>query len=145
MDYSDLVAEKSGYEDFLASCEHAKSVSLLATVDGLLQWDEQTMLPSAAGNFRAEQAASLAAITHAQRTQKEQGERLEKLADSSLATNGPGVVQATIRLLHEDFQKQSRVPGKLVEEIARTRTRATSRSRAHNGRKGLRDGAEGLE
>ena len=95
-------------------------MSLLATVDGLLQWDEQTMLPSAAGDFRAEQAASLAAITHAQRTQKEQGERLEKLADSSLAANGPGVVQATIRLLHEDFQKQSRVPGKLVEEIART-------------------------
>ena len=124
MNYSDLANEKSGYEDFIASCEHAKSVSLLATVDGLLQWDEQTMLPSAAGDFRAEQAASLAAITHAQRTQKEQGERLEKLADSSLAADGPGVVRATIRLLHKDFQKQSRVPGKLVEEIARTSVEA---------------------
>jgi len=120
VNYSDLADEKSGYEDFLASCEHAKSVSLLASVDGLLQWDEQTMLPSAAGEFRAEQAARLAAITHAQRTQKEQGERLEKLAGSSLAADGPGVVRATIRLLHEDFKKQSRVPGKLVEEIART-------------------------
>ena len=120
MNYSDLADEKSGFEDFLASCEHAKKVSLLATVDGLLQWDEQTMLPAAAGDFRAEQAARLAAITHAQRTQKAQGERLEKLAESSLATNGPEVVQATIRLLREDFQKQSRVPGKLVEEIART-------------------------
>ena len=120
MNYSDVVNEQSGYEDFLASCEHAKSVSLLATVDGLLQWDEQTMLPAAAGGFRADQAATLAALTHAQRTKKEQGERLEKLADSSLATNGPEAVQATIRLLHEDFQKQSRVPGRLVEEIART-------------------------
>ena len=80
MNYSDLSDENSGYEDFLASCEHAKKVSLLATVDGLLQWDEQTMLPAAAGDFRAEQAARLAAITHAQRTQKAQGERLEKLA-----------------------------------------------------------------
>jgi carboxypeptidase Taq len=120
VNYSDVVNEKSGYEDFLASCEHAKSVSLLATVDGLLQWDEQTMLPAAAGDFRAEQAAALAALTHAQRTKKEQGERLEKLADSSLATDGPEFVQATIRLLHEDFQKQSRVPERLVEEIART-------------------------
>ena len=120
MNYSDLVNEKSGYEDFLASCEHAKSVSLLATVDGLLQWDEQTMLPAAAGDFRADQAAALAALTHVQRTKKEQGERLEKLADSSLATDGPEFVQATIRLLHQDFQKQSRVPERLVEEIART-------------------------
>ena len=93
MNYSDVVNEKSGYEDFLASCEHAKSVSLLATVDGLLQWDEQTMLPAAAGDFRADQAATLAALTHSQRTKKEQGERLEKLADSSLATDGPEVVQ----------------------------------------------------
>ena len=120
MNYSDVVNEKSGYEDFLASCEHAKSVSLLATVDGLLQWDEQTMLPAAAGDFRADQAAALAALTHVQRTKKEQGERLEKLADSSLATDGPEFVQATIRLLHQDFQKQSRVPERLVEEIART-------------------------
>ena len=120
MNYSDVVNEKSGYEDFLASCEHAKSVSLLATVDGLLQWDEQTMLPAAAGDFRADQAAALAALTHVQRTKKEQGERLAKLADSSLATDGPEFVQATIRLLHEDFQKQSRVPERLVEEIART-------------------------
>ena len=58
MNYSDVVKEQSGYEDFLASCEHAKSVSLLATVDGLLQWDEQTMLPAAAGGFRADQAAT---------------------------------------------------------------------------------------
>ena len=120
MKYSDVVAENSVCEDFLASCEHAKSVSLLAAVDSLLQWDEQTMLPAAAGEFRAEQAATLAALTHAQRTQQVQGERLEKLSDSSLAQNGPEVVRATIRLLHEDFQKQSRVPEKLVREIART-------------------------
>ena len=115
----DVIAENAVLR-ISESCEHAKSVSLLASVDGLLQWDEQTMLPAAAGDFRADQAAALAALTHAQRTQKEQGERLEKLLDSSLAKNGPAVIQATIRLLHEDFQKQARVPGKLVKEIART-------------------------
>ena len=77
MKYSDVVAENSVCEDFLASCEHAKSVSLLAAVDSLLQWDEQTMLPAAAGEFRAEQAATASSFAHAQRTQQEQGERLE--------------------------------------------------------------------
>ena len=47
-------------------------VSLLASVDGLLQWDEQTMLPAAAGDFRADQAAALAALIPP-RVQKEQG------------------------------------------------------------------------
>ena len=78
------------------------------------------MLPSAAGDFRAEQVAALAAVTHARRTEKEQGDRLQSLKDSLLGKEGPRVVQATIQLLHEDFQKQSRVPGKLVQELART-------------------------
>ena len=115
MKYSDVIAENADFEDLRVSCEHAKSVSLLAAVDSLLQWDEQTMLPAAAGEFRAEQAATLAALTHAQRTQQEQGERLEKLSDSSLAKNGPAVIRATIRLLHEDFQKQARVPEKACQ------------------------------
>ncbi len=120
MRYSELLDGKIGYEEFLSSCDHARSVSLLGAVDGLLQWDEQTMLPSAAGDFRAEQVAALAAVTHAQRTEKEQGDRLQRLKDSLLGKEGPRVVQATIQLLHEDFQKQSRVPGKLVQELART-------------------------
>ncbi|MBT6054389.1 MAG: hypothetical protein HOH16_03045, partial [Planctomycetaceae bacterium] len=120
MRYSELLEGKPEYKDFLTSCDHARSVSLLGAVDGLLQWDEQTMLPSAAGDFRAEQVAALAAITHAQRTEKEQGERLQNLRDSPLEKEWPQVVQATIRLLYSDFQKQSRIPGKLVQELART-------------------------
>ena len=120
MRYSELLDGKIGYEEFFSSCDHARSVSLLGAVDGLLQWDEQTMLPSAAGDFRAEQVAALAAVTHARRTEKEQGDRLQSLKDSLLGKEGPRVVQATIQLLHEDFQKQSRVPGKLVQELART-------------------------
>ena len=62
MKYLDVIAENADFEDFRVTCEHAKSVSLLASVDGLLQWDEQTMLPAAAGDFRADQAAALAAL-----------------------------------------------------------------------------------
>ena len=61
------------------------------------------MLPSAGGDFRAEQVAALAAVTHARRTEEEQGERLQKLKDSPLGKEGPGAVQATIRLLHVRF------------------------------------------
>lgn len=107
-------------EVFVAACSHAREVALLATVDSLLQWDEQTMLPAAAGDFRAEQAAAMAALVHARRTDKAHGERLQQLAESELATSGSPAVRATIRLFHEDFQKQSRVAGRLVEALART-------------------------
>ena len=105
---------------FVAACEHARGVALLGTVDSLLQWDEQTMLPQAAGEFRAEQAAALAAIVHARRTAAPQGERLQQLVESNLVNTRAPAVQATIRRLHEDFVKQSRVPGRLVEALART-------------------------
>ena len=107
-------------ESFVSACSHVREVALLATVDSLLQWDEQTMLPAAAGNFRAEQVAAMAALVHTRRTDKAHGERLQQLAESDLATSGSQAVRATIRLFHEDFQKQSRVPGRLVEALART-------------------------
>ena len=105
---------------FVAACEHARGVALLGTVDSLLQWDEQTMLPQAAGEFRAEQAAALATIVHTRRTAAPQGERLQQLVESDLVNTGAPAVQATIRRLHDDFVKQSRVPGRLVEALART-------------------------
>lgn len=106
-------------KDFLAACSHAREAAVLATVESLVHWDEQTMLPSRAGNFRADQAAAMAAVVHARRTDPAQGERLARLAESDLAATGPAAARATIRLLHEDFVKQTRLPSRLVEALAR--------------------------
>ena len=40
---------------------------MLATVDALVGWDERTMMPAAAGAWRADQAAELAAVVHRHR------------------------------------------------------------------------------
>ncbi|NBS34184.1 MAG: carboxypeptidase M32, partial [Planctomycetia bacterium] len=93
---------------------------MLATVESLVHWDEQTMLPPRAGGFRADQAEAMAAVVHARRIDPAQGERLARLVESDLATAGSAPVRATIRLLHEDFVKQSRLPGRLVAALART-------------------------
>ena len=107
-------------EIFDSACGHARRTAVLSSVESLLGWDERTMMPPAAGGYRAEQAAELAAIIHRQRTDPAQGERLAALADSALATDGPPAVRGTIRLLSRDFAKQARLPGRRVEEIART-------------------------
>ena len=111
-------------ETFVAVREHARRVALLATIDAAIGWDERTMMPLAAGAWRAEQAAELAAVVHRHRTDADHGARLEELATSPLATGGTPAEQATIRLLKHDFDKQARLPTRLVEELARTTVEA---------------------
>ena len=110
---------RSPDELFGAACGHARRTAILASVEAVLGWDEQTMLPPAAAAHRADQAAEMAAIVHRQRTLPEQADRLERLAGSSLATAGTPEQRATIRLLKRDVEKQARLPQRLVEELAR--------------------------
>jgi len=94
-------------------------VAVLASVEAVLGWDEQTMLPVAGAEHRADQAAELAAVVHRERTSAAQGERLRTLAAGPLATAGSPEERASIRLLLEDFEKQARTPARLVAELAR--------------------------
>ncbi|NBW95185.1 MAG: carboxypeptidase M32 [Planctomycetia bacterium] len=107
-------------ELFAEVCDRARHAAVLASVESLLGWDEQTYLPERAGGYRAEQAAALATLVHRERTDPAYGERLARLADGPLATSGPPEVSGTIALLQRDFAKQARLPPRLVEELART-------------------------
>ena len=117
-------ASSSTAELFAAACGHARRVAVLASVESLLGWDEQTMLPRAGGSHRADQATAMAAIVHRLRTDAAQAERLAALADSPLATAGTPQERSTIRLLKHDADKQARLPTRLVEELARTAVEA---------------------
>jgi carboxypeptidase Taq len=114
----------SSAELFAAACGHARRAAVLASVESLLGWDEQTMLPRGGGPHRADQATAMASIVHGLRTDPAQAERLAALADSSLATAGTPQEQTTIRLLKHDADKQARLPVRLVEELARAAVEA---------------------
>jgi carboxypeptidase Taq len=114
-----MPASHSPEELFAAACVHARRAAVLASVDAVLGWDERTMLPPAGGPHRADQAAAIAAATHAVRTDPVQGERLAALAAGPLAESGPPRQRAAIRLLKRDYDKQARLPCWLVEELAR--------------------------
>jgi carboxypeptidase Taq len=116
--------ERTDAEALAAACGQARRAAVLASVEALLGWDEQTMMPPEAAAYRAEQAGALAALAHRERTDPRQGERLARLVAGRLATQGTPEEQATIRLLARDFAKQARLPPRLVEELARTRVEA---------------------
>jgi carboxypeptidase Taq len=98
---------------------HAREAALLASVQGLLEWDEQTKMPTAAGEYRAEQIAFLAGEIHRRQTDPRVGEWLSELADGPLAADPHGETGTVIREMRRDFEKKSRLPRSLVEELSR--------------------------
>jgi carboxypeptidase Taq len=103
-------------------CRHARETALLAATEQALGWDERTMMPGAANEYRAEQMTLLAGLIHERKTDRRLGEWLEELAASSLATDRHSDTGTTIRQLKRDYDKRTRLPQSLVEEL----TRATS-------------------
>jgi carboxypeptidase Taq len=105
---------------FDAACGSAREAAVLASVESLLGWDERTFMPPKAAGYRGEQAAALATLVHRRRTDPARGETLARLAQGPLAGAGTPRQRAAIRLMAADFEKQARVPERLVAELAKT-------------------------
>ena len=73
---------------FKRVCAHARQAAVLASVESLLGWDEQTMMPPKAATHRAAQAEAVATLVHRQRSDPGYGEQLETLAAGPLAQEG---------------------------------------------------------
>ena len=99
-------------------CQHVRETALLASLEELAGWDERTYLPTAASAFRADQMTILAGMVHRRRTAPQLGEWLEILADSDLAADPHSDTGTTIRKLRRDYQKRTRLPATLVEQLA---------------------------
>ncbi|HYO26456.1 MAG TPA: carboxypeptidase M32, partial [Lacipirellulaceae bacterium] len=105
-----------------ALCAHARETALLASIRGLLDWDERTKMPPAAGAYRAEQGAFLAGEIHKRQTDPRVGEWLAELADSPLSADPHSDAGAIVRQLRRQFEKKTRLPQSLVQELSRTAT-----------------------
>ena len=99
---------------------HAREVALLKSTQALLEWDERTKMPRAGGDYRAEQVSYLAGLVHRKLTEPAVGEYLSELLDSSLAADRHSDTGAVIHNLKRDYDKKTKLPQALVEELART-------------------------
>jgi carboxypeptidase Taq len=103
------------YQQLTDDC---RETAILATIESLLCWDERTIMPLAAGEYRAEQITLMTGMIHRRRTDPKLGEWLEVLqAEKSDPHADRG---ATIRELKRRYDRQVKLPQKLVEELART-------------------------
>jgi len=103
-------------------CEAMHEATLLERIQHLLEWDEQTKMPKAGGAYRSDQIAYMAGLVHQKQTSPKIGEWLDALKDSPLTDDPKSDTGANIRHLRRDYDKKTRMPQSLVEQLARACT-----------------------
>ena len=102
----------------------ATELSVLQSCSAVLGWDQQTFMPKGGGTFRGEQLSLLAKLCHAKATDPKIGERLAIAEGSDLVTDGESVEAANVREWRHGYDRATKLPSRLVEELARVTTAA---------------------
>ena len=104
--------------------ERLAEVTDLGKVARLLSWDQQTMMPPAGTQHRAEQMATLQGIAHERFTDPEVGRLLDELRPLEDSLDPDSDDAALIRLARRNYEKAVRVPASLRAETARAAAEA---------------------
>ena len=105
------------YEELIA---HTSRTAALGQAAGLMSWDQEVMMPRGGEEARGEQMAAVSAITHARTVDPRVGEWLGKVDETALDERG----RANVRRIRRSFERASKIPERLAEEIARTTSKA---------------------
>jgi len=97
-----------------------KAIALLNSCGSVLHWDHQTYMPAKGASHRAEQLALLAGLGHEQFTAPEVGELLSRAAEGRDRHEPRSAVAVNLREIRRAYDRATRVPPALVEELART-------------------------
>jgi carboxypeptidase Taq len=96
-----------------------RQASLLGSTAALLGWDQETMMPAGGVDHRSRQLAQLASLHHRQLTSPRIGELLAACeADAELMSDPQSPAAVNVRELRRDYDRRTRLPGELVEELA---------------------------
>jgi len=97
-----------------------REISTLDSAASLLSWDEQTFMPKKGAELRANQASLLARMSHEKFTDRFIGEMLRELEGSELTREKYSDSEVNIRWTRRLYDRATKVPAKLVEELSRT-------------------------
>jgi len=107
-------------EAYAELIRRTKETALLGSCAGVLGWDERVNLPPAGGEFRGEQMALIARMTHEMSTDPFIGEALSTVE----ASKPDGDMAVNVRELRRGYDRAVKLPKALVEELARVTIRA---------------------
>lgn len=105
----------TAYDDLMA---FQRETEALGQVAGRLGWDQETMMPRGAAEQRAEEMAAMEGVLHARRTDP----RIADWLGQAVAVDDVSAGQ--LRLIRRSYDRATKVPGRLAQEIARVTSMA---------------------
>ncbi len=107
----------SAYDEL---CTLLKEAATLGSVGSLLGWEQETYMPRAAGEHRAEQMALISGLVHDRVTSARIGELIGACeADDDVVGEPVSESAANVREMRRDYDRETKLPKSLVEELAR--------------------------
>jgi carboxypeptidase Taq len=108
---------EAAYEELI---RRLREEALLTSCADLLAWDAETYLPPAGLDHRANQLALLAGLCHERGTDPRLGELVAVLEASPLVADPFSDAAVNVRERRRSYDRATRLPRPLVEELART-------------------------
>ncbi|MFM7052325.1 MAG: carboxypeptidase M32 [Planctomycetota bacterium] len=102
---------------------HMQETALLSSTNNLLDWDQETTMPTGGLEWRARQQALMARLIHERSSSKERGDLISAVEADKSAMADPSTA-ALVREARRDYGKATKLPSSLVEEMARVSSMA---------------------
>jgi carboxypeptidase Taq len=112
-----MSATPASYDELTRRLREAE---LLGSCGTVLSWDEQTYLPPGGAEHRANQLGLLAGLAHERKTDPRIGELLGELEAARDLGEPDGDVAANVREARRAYNRVTKLPKRLVEELSRT-------------------------
>ena len=98
----------------------AREGRLLGSTAAILGWDQETMMPAGGLEHRARQLSQLARLEHGMSTDPRLGDALARAAEAVAALPETHADRVNVRELRRDYDRATKLPASLVEELAST-------------------------
>ncbi len=114
----------SPQETYTQLTKQIREIALLSSAGSILGWDERTYMPRGGAALRADQISLLSGMIHEQFTSPKMGEMLDELQASDLMKDPESAEAVNVRELRHAYDKHSKLPKELVEELSKVTTLA---------------------
>ena len=115
--------------------DYMHEIEDLKALGNLAEWDQNTEMPKGAAEVRGYQMAALQGILHERWTTQRLGALLSELSEVTRRSDYSDADRGLVREARRNYDRATKLPRKLVEEIARVQAasfEAWRRAREHN-------------
>ncbi|MFG0256324.1 MAG: carboxypeptidase M32 [Phycisphaerales bacterium JB043] len=112
---TDVATSNKAYSEL---CSILREIGNLHSIDALLNWDTEVLMPDGASKARAEQTALIAGLKHERKTSSRFADLLAECESDADLANDP-MEGRNLREIRRDFDKATKLSTELVSEISR--------------------------